>query len=161
VIYAHTVEREGRRVITTLVIHADPWPHGVTAASLKALPLGWIEAVVNSPTALKELAERDTGDPKADPVHMAFHDMDKTFLFTDLPHIKAEAPRLTRPDGTDPETFYRRVAEAYTAAVAKGTRKVAPTLAAEAGVPVPTVHRWIAEARRRGFLPPARKGRAG
>lgn len=31
----------------------------------------------------------------------------------------------------------------------------------EAGVPVPTARRWIAEARRRDLLPPGRKGRAG
>lgn len=37
----------------------------------------------------------------------------------------------------------------------------AKEIAGEAGVPVTTVHRWIREARRRGFLPPARKGRAG
>ncbi len=40
-------------------------------------------------------------------------------------------------------------------------RKVAVVLAKEADVPVGTVHRWILEARRRGFLPPARQGRAG
>ncbi len=29
------------------------------------------------------------------------------------------------------------------------------------GVPVTTAHRWVKEARRRGFLPPGRKGRRG
>lgn len=40
-------------------------------------------------------------------------------------------------------------------------RPPAPAIAAAAGVPVRTVHRWVYEARKRGFLPPARAGRAG
>lgn len=72
----------------------------------------------------------------------------------------ADLPALARPDGTDPHGFYRLLAEHYRSAVAT-TPKPAVRLAHAAGVPVPTVHRWIAEARRRGFLPPARKGRAG
>jgi len=28
-------------------------------------------------------------------------------------------------------------------------------------VPVTTAHRWVKEARRRGFLPPGQKGRRG
>jgi hypothetical protein len=67
---------------------------------------------------------------------------------------------LTRPDGSNPDGFYRRVADAYRDVV-QTTPKVAKALADEAGVPVGTVHRWILEARRRGFLPAARQGRAG
>jgi hypothetical protein len=55
---------------------------------------------------------------------------------------------------------YRHVAEAYNETLAK-TSAPAPVLVAEADVPVPTVRRWIAEARRRGLLPPGRQGRAG
>jgi hypothetical protein len=73
---------------------------------------------------------------------------------------------LTRPDGNDPDAFYEQVAEAYRDVV-QTTPKVAKVLAEEASaatgtkVPVGTVHRWILEARRRGFLPTARQGRAG
>jgi transposase len=67
---------------------------------------------------------------------------------------------LTRPDGRDPDGFYQQVAEAYRDVV-QTTPKVAKALAEEANVPVGTVHRWIMEARRRGFLPSARQGRAG
>lgn len=73
---------------------------------------------------------------------------------------RVDRPQLTRPDGLDPEAFYRRVAEAYVDVLSR-TTAIAPALAEEAGVPVATVHRWIGEARRRGFLNPARKGRAG
>jgi hypothetical protein len=71
-----------------------------------------------------------------------------------------ERPRLTRPDGAAPEEFYPRVAAAY-AQYAPRTRAPAKQIAAEAGVPVTTAHRWIREARRRGYLPPATKGKAG
>ena len=67
---------------------------------------------------------------------------------------------LTRPDRSDPDGFYRQVADAYRDVV-KSTSKVAVVLAEEADVPVGTVHRWILEARRRGFLPTARQGRVG
>jgi transposase-like protein len=68
--------------------------------------------------------------------------------------------QLTRPDPADPEEFYRLVATAYGEYAAESNAP-AKGIAEEAGVPVTTVHRWIREARRRGFLPPARKGRAG
>lgn len=67
---------------------------------------------------------------------------------------------LRRPDRSDPEGFSRMVAEAYNEAV-QTSHRPATLLAAEAGVPATTVHRWIREARQRGFLPPARRGRAG
>lgn len=67
--------------------------------------------------------------------------------------------QLARPDGTDPGGFSQRVAAAYRAAAAK-THRPAAVLAEQAGVPVTTVHRWILDARRRGHLPPTRKGSA-
>jgi hypothetical protein len=67
---------------------------------------------------------------------------------------------LERPDRSNPDEFYSRVADAYREVV-KDTSKPAVVLAKEADVPVGTVHRWILEARRRGFLPTARQGRVG
>ncbi len=67
---------------------------------------------------------------------------------------------LERPDRSNPDAFYRQVADAYRDVV-KDTSKPAVVLAKEANVPTGTVHRWILEARRRGFLPTARQGRVG
>jgi hypothetical protein len=67
---------------------------------------------------------------------------------------------IGRPDGSDPDGFYRRFAMAYRSAATE-SNKPAVILAAENGVPVETVRRWIKEARRRGHLGPGRKGRAG
>jgi hypothetical protein len=72
---------------------------------------------------------------------------------------RTRAP-LARPDGRDPDDFYARVAEAYRE-YAPHTRAPAAEIAREAGVPATTAHRWIREARRRQFLPPGRKGKAG
>jgi hypothetical protein len=77
-----------------------------------------------------------------------------------FPATNRRRARLSRPDGRDPEKFYAAVAEAYKEYVTQ-TEKVAVKIAEEASVPVTTVHRWILEARRRGFLPAATKGRAG
>jgi hypothetical protein len=72
------------------------------------------------------------------------------------PHAKLRLP-ATNPK---PPKFYEEVAWAYRELSAQGNRP-AMELAEANGVPVTTVHRWVKEARRRGFLPPGRKGRRG
>lgn len=67
---------------------------------------------------------------------------------------------IGRPDGSDPDGFYRRFAEAYRSAATESS-KPAVILALENEVPVGTVHRWSKEARRRGHLAPGTRGRAG
>jgi hypothetical protein len=66
---------------------------------------------------------------------------------------------LGRPDGKDPDRFYRRFAEAYRSAATE-SNKPAVVIAEENGVPVETVRRWTKEARRRGHLARGTKGRA-
>jgi hypothetical protein len=160
VVLAKTIESEGRRIIVDLVLSGNPWAPGINSTVLRGLPIGWIESMINTPEARRVLTEQDAGN---DLTYTALERRSRAeFIEGDqLPYaIAAETPRLARPDGSDPEAFYRQVADAYNAAVARSS-KVAPLLAEEAGVPIPTVHRWIAEARRRGFLPPARRGKAG
>jgi hypothetical protein len=71
-------------------------------------------------------------------------------------------PRLEVPDAKPyGDDFYRRVALVYSGLVAAGEAP-APRIADANGVPaITTVHRWVREARRRGFLPPATRGKAG
>lgn len=79
------------------------------------------------------------------------------------PDWDATAERVTirRPEGRAlPDDFLADVAHAYTV-LARDGQKPAPVIAAEADVPVTTVHRWIKEARRRGLLAPARRGATG
>lgn len=68
---------------------------------------------------------------------------------------------LVKPaNGRLTDEFLANVARNYLFAV---TKKVppGPMIAGRAGVPVRTVHRWVAEARRRGMLPQGTKGKAG
>jgi hypothetical protein len=77
------------------------------------------------------------------------------------PHAKQNVrKRLKVPAGAKSDGFYRQVASVYGALAATSNRP-AVELAEANGVPVTTAHRWINEARRRGFLPPGQKGRRG
>lgn len=152
-----TTRREGRRVINRVVIAGPEIDSGV----LKRLPIGRIAADLNRRGDWPEVApppEKGGAD------HFLSRDLDQLLLADQANaggFVDAEPrPRLTRPDGKDPESFYGVVAQAYRDALAT-TSAPAVALANEAGVPVATARGWIREARRRGFLPPARKGRAG
>jgi len=74
-----------------------------------------------------------------------------------MDEVIAQLPVLERGD-LAPEEFSRRVAEHYRA-WAKVVPHPAAEMAGHAGVKAPTVHTWIREARLRGFLPPARRGK--
>jgi hypothetical protein len=154
VVMLRTEEWNGRRIIVDLVISGPP----IDSGTLKAIPIGWIESAINTAQAQAHLAAQQDG---VDALTAAINARHEEAFENELPGTGwVEPTRLGRPDGSDPDAFYRNVAAAYNAAVAESS-KVAPRLAEKAGVPVPTVHRWISEARRRGFLPPARRGKAG
>ncbi len=70
----------------------------------------------------------------------------------------AKLPPLTRTPDMAPEDFSRLVAQHYNV-WARYVPHPAAAMAAEAGAKVPTVHTWVREARLRGFLPPARRGK--
>ncbi len=69
-------------------------------------------------------------------------------------------PPLSAPEGRLTGQFLRGVGEAYDAAVERGEAP-AQALAAQANVPVRTVHRWIYTARKRGIMPKGKQGRIG
>lgn len=60
-----------------------------------------------------------------------------------------------------PEDFYVQVAAHYRVALRYSSARPAVWLAERSDVPLRTVHRWVAEARKRHHLPPGRKGKAG
>jgi hypothetical protein len=66
-------------------------------------------------------------------------------------------PPLRR--GDDPVEFSKLVAEHYKA-WARAVPNPVAKMADRAGVKLPTVHGWIREARLRGLLPPAKRGKA-
>jgi hypothetical protein len=67
-------------------------------------------------------------------------------------------PALRRTDDMSPEDFSRLVADHYRI-WARFSPHPASAIADEWAVKVPTVHTWIREARLRGFLPPAQRGK--
>jgi hypothetical protein len=79
-----------------------------------------------------------------------------------LPELEEE-PLQARPGRDRGDDFYRQVAAVYAALVDPKRRERAPAarLAELNDVPLTTAKRWIKEARRRGFLPPPRHGKAG
>lgn len=70
-----------------------------------------------------------------------------------------ELPPLDRSAAASPEAFSRAVAEHYKLWAARVPNPAA-AMAAEHGVKVPTMHGWIREARLRGLLPAAKRGKA-
>jgi len=155
-VLAKTIERGGRRIITRLIVAAEP----LDSTVVKMLPTGRLESIANVPWVRDALSRTDMGpDPLAEALQAPLSGPPFGIILEPPPQQEPRAP-LRRPDGSDPAGFYAGVAAAYNEALER-TSAPAPILAAEAGVPVPTARRWIAEARRRGLLGPARKGRAG
>ncbi|MGH3927047.1 MAG: hypothetical protein ACRDTT_29970 [Pseudonocardiaceae bacterium] len=154
---------DGRLVVTDLFVHAEV----ISPAMLRQVSISRVEAALNAPAddetskllaaGFQSWAVGGKGSWSDDELTVA--QLRKRSPKTEGDQAKRRA-RLTRPDGQDPDNFYRLVAHVYRDHAA-ATRAPAKELAAEAGVPVTTAHRWIREARRRGFLPPARKGKAG
>lgn len=144
--------RSGRAYVTGLVVLGEH----VDTAVMKDISVARVEAILNHPDLVEHQQDSDE-QPIANALGAL---MERTEVGAESRQLFAKREPLTRPDGSDPDGFYRQVATAYNSAVLT-TAAPAPLLAEEAGVPVATVHRWISEARRRGFLAPARKGRAG
>ena len=148
----------GRLGLAELRIVGEP-----TSELLRSIPVGRIEAAANA-----QLTAVDDVVSPAPPRHR-------------------RPPARARPDGGEvggdqgweqppspapggaaassrsrgrPDRFYADIAEAYQQ-LAQTSRRPAGDLAARHDVPLTTAHRWIKEARRRGFLAPGRPGKAG
>jgi hypothetical protein len=114
-----------------------------TASLLAEVPLARIEAAVNADPDILDWIEKGSA----------------TFQRELQGRGSRKRLRLKRPDKRRlDDGFYRQVANAYADAVRHGLRP-AKTLAADADTPPGTVNRWIATARRRGYLSPAKPGR--
>lgn len=147
---------DGRLVITDLFMHGDE----LTAEMVRGISLSRLEAQLNAGVIPTDWAQggqynRDDKDVTLRKLRSRVRSISAQRLVS-----KIERDGLARPTGQDPEEFYRLVARAYSDYAAE-TKAPAKALADEAKVPTTTAHRWVREARRRGFLPPARKGKAG
>ncbi len=178
-------ERKGRRFVPVDLFMASDG--GLSAPMLRMVPLGRIETWANTPEQA-DLLEASSRWPQVD-LRTAISYFGTTFgarakddwvrrmlqpqhgepqpkpqpLSSGRP--KKAAPvdaRLVVPTTRDKgDDFYRQVAGVYQQ-LAQQTRAVAPAIADANGVAnVSTVHRWIKEARARGFLPPGQVGKVG
>lgn len=146
---------DGRLVLVGLRIDGGP-----TAELLRSIPVGRIEAAANAQLTVVDdtivpsgpIPQRPAGGQPPRPSPHGWETTD--------PALARERPPVTRGRRRHPDGFYREVARAYHD-LALGSSRPAAELAEANGVPRTTAHRWIKEARRRGYLPPGRPGKTG
>ncbi|TMR93188.1 hypothetical protein [Nonomuraea basaltis] len=142
----------GRLVLTGLRIDGAP-----TAELLRSIPVGRIEAAAN--------AQLTAVDDVITPVAASRRRQ------AELPSLNGEGWEMTTPDHAlprpppaqkrgRPDGFYREIADTYHE-LAQTSARPAAELAELRDIPITTAHRWVKEARRRGFLPPGRPGTSG
>ena len=155
----------------------------VTSQRLRRLPLGRIEQMLNLPEEregiatrldiegidIKAVAARHATTPAREPTQPLDRAARDKLRRTARHRHAADVVRhnienrrpLAKPDVRPyPAGFYQQVAEAYRAAQRQGVGP-GPFIAAEAGVPRTTAAFWVREARRRGYLGPATRGKTG
>jgi hypothetical protein len=117
---------------------------------LRSVPLSRIEHAVNASGEI--CFGLSVGAESSTPADLVAHFKDKQRKIVQRVKLKRPTSRRLTDD------FYKSVARAYGAAVEAG-RNPRKTLAEDSGTPADTVARWILEARRRGYLPPAEPGK--
>ncbi|MEH0584454.1 hypothetical protein QA942_10225 [Streptomyces sp. B21-106] len=113
------------------------------------------------PAVLEELdAYFDAGELPGHPSETGY--ISSGALVSDAPgQARAgKLPALQPPEGRLTDDFLQDVAAAYRW-YTEAKQPPAPAIAEQTSVPVRRVHRWVSDARKRGFLPLARPGRAG
>ncbi|WP_322769648.1 hypothetical protein [Frankia sp. Cr1] len=165
---------DGRLRPVDLVILGDEESE-ITSGDLRNLPLHRLTAAVNhkilgfftapsSPDDVKSAPRRAIGaqlEGLFDSVSDQMDELEGSARAARKAAREGVREPVRRPAGRDlPEDFFQTVAAAYKDAVDKGASP-GRLIADEADVSLRTAQGWIADARRRGFLPPARQGRAG
>ena len=155
----------GRLVLTGLRLDASP-----TAELLRAVPVGRIEAAANAQlTVVDEVVvpvrfdrgrgARPSGNGQRSQDGQPSLDGRAGWETTDPEGARERSVDGGRRRGR-PDEFYRSIARTYRESAQTSPRPVWD-LADTHGVPLTTAHRWVKEARRRGFLPPGQPGKAG
>ena len=151
------VGADGRLILAGLHIDGTP-----SADLLRAIPVGRIEAAANAQLSVidDEIVASVLRNPRARPLAPP-ESADDGWEITDPVRAvpRAHQQEVARSRGR-PDLFYREVADVYLD-LAQASHRPASDIAAQHGVPVSTAHRWVKEARRRGFLPPGRPGKTG
>jgi hypothetical protein len=164
-VHIRVTDADDHWVITDVYVHGAQ----LSASDLQGAPITHLDLMMNLvedfdpftiAEAFQKMGQKVLADPDPEPSLAALRER-AADAPAELPAMRPqERPKLTRPDGTDPDGFSARVAAAYREYVMQ-TRSPALKIAEEAKVPVGTARGWIREARRRGKLPQGRKGRVG
>ena len=127
-------------------------PDGVTGALLRQLPLAQIE---------RQERNRVTQTVEQMDEFMRVNNERNNLLV--LQRMLAKLPDASKRRSM-PDEFYELVAAVYMIQV-RNVTDVLPTpsliISRVTGAPLPTVQGWVRRARLRGYLPPARRGKAG
>ncbi|MEV4508056.1 hypothetical protein AB0K00_03750 [Dactylosporangium sp. NPDC049525] len=147
----------GRLVLTGLRIDGSP-----SADLLRAIPVGRIEAAANAQLAVvhESVDTPPVLNPRRRPVAPPVAVDAGWEMVEPALAVSRAAPAAGGRSRGRPDVFYREVADVYLD-FAQDSPRPACDLADQHGVPVSTAHRWVKEARRRGFLPPGRPGKTG
>jgi hypothetical protein len=155
------VGADGRLVLAGLRVDGPP-----TAELLRAIPVGRIEAAANAQLSVIDdvIMPNASANALANPRPRPLVPPDRAgdgWEITDPARAvrRSRHADVARSRGR-PDLFYREVADVYLD-LAQASHRPASDIAAQHGVPVSTAHRWVKEARRRGFLPPGRPGKTG
>jgi hypothetical protein len=143
--------RDGRLCIRSVQVRH---PDGVTGALLRQLPLARIER-----ENLRRLSQAEVVRQMDRFVKQHNEEDAMARLQTILASRRGPARHRNLPD-----EFFQALAEVYVRHVTWGPAvRSTPSLfiASMTKTPLPTVKGWVHRARLRGYLPPARRGRAG
>lgn len=157
----------GRRLAVRVAVMTSPQP--IVGRSWRNVPFEAVEVCAVLPD-IREILTRpeEISDPGPDALDRYFAETAKDYkTFGVIPTSMVASPDepgfswpIRPPESRITDDFLRDLAAAYKHLVIEGSAP-ARVIAESSGVPVRTVHRWISDARKRGFLPPARRGRAG
>src|SRR5215207_2159998 len=154
-----TADPGGRLVLTGLRVDGAP-----TAELLRSIPVGRIEAAANAQLSVVDDAIVPAAPPGRQDAPTAREPQLSNAGWEAPDPVRAVLRRTHTPPAPTgarrPDDFYRDIARAYLD-LAQSSARPAAELAEANRVPATTAHRWIKEARRRGFLPPGRPGKAG
>jgi len=158
--------QDGRLIVVETHLRSED---GLTSGVLRGISVGRAEATANTTDAKEKIVEACQDEWIVEGLKPPASRQVPTWVYRRLTELDARSEAPTRPrlklripprPGKRADEFYRRVAEAY-GWLATRSRRPAAELAELNDVPITTVHRWIKEARHRGFLGPGRRGGAG
>lgn len=152
------------REATELQLQIDPesgraeWiairsPHGLLPSEVGRLP--WVNLFAMADAFVRAVGDEST---KLDRDHMG-----KVVMATRDNRRPPKHPKIAKRPGRagHPDEHYAAVAKRYNELCMRGVTNPTTTIARERGYSRDTVAGWVREARNRGYLPPARRGRAG